>query len=87
MSDHANPKSRVVTRTGKPDDPLGQDARDFWACAARMAENALCGRNAEAMREEIRTVKQRLGMTSVRNGVAEPEEQERGPEARLDQIP
>jgi hypothetical protein len=26
-------------------------------------------------------------MTSVRNGVAEPEEQERGPEARLDQIP
>jgi hypothetical protein len=52
-----------------------------------MAENALCGRNAEAMREEIRTVKQRLGMTSVRNGVAEPEEQERGPEARLDQIP
>jgi hypothetical protein len=87
MPDHPKQPSRAVTQIGRPDDPLGYDTRDFWACAARMAEDALSGRNDEAMRKEIRKVEQSLGMTSVRNGVAEPEEQERGPEARLDQIP
>jgi hypothetical protein len=53
---------RAVTQQGLPEDPLGYDTRDFWACARAMAKAALSGRNRDAVREEIARAERRLGL-------------------------
>jgi prevent-host-death family protein len=51
---------RPMTLRGRIEDPLGYDTSDLPACASRMAEAALSGRNADAVRAEIARVRARL---------------------------
>jgi prevent-host-death family protein len=55
-------KARAVTQRGLPDDSLGYDTSDFWACAEAMADAALSGRNKLAVQAEISAVEMRLGL-------------------------
>lgn len=52
-------KRAVVHR--RASDPLGYDTRDLAACAARMADAAVSGRNKAAVRAEVERVRSRLG--------------------------
>jgi hypothetical protein len=49
-------KARAVTQRGLPDDSLGYETSDFWACAEAMADAALSGRNKLAVQAEISAV-------------------------------
>ena len=43
------------------DDPLGYDVRDLGAAARKMAEDALAGRNDDAVAAELNALRSRLG--------------------------
>jgi prevent-host-death family protein len=51
---------KAVVRRGLPEDPLGYDATDIKACARKMAEAALSGRNRPFVDAEIAAVKKRF---------------------------
>ena len=56
----ALPRRAAVVR-GREDDPLGYDTSDFLACARRMADAALSGRNRAAVEAELARVRRRFG--------------------------
>jgi prevent-host-death family protein len=51
---------KAVVRRGLPEDPLGYDATDIKACARKMAEAALSGRNRPFFDAEFAAVKKRF---------------------------
>jgi len=54
------PERRAVVRRGLPADPLGYDTSDMIACAKKMAEAALSGKNRPYVDAEIAAVEKRL---------------------------
>jgi hypothetical protein len=60
ISPGSQPPEPAVIR-GPRHDPLGYDTSDFMRCAAEMASRALSGANKEAVDEELRRVRARLG--------------------------
>jgi hypothetical protein len=57
---------RAVIQQGLPEDPLGYDTSNLRACALAMAEDALSGRDREAVRAEIKRAERRLGLGKSR---------------------
>jgi len=51
---------KAVVRRGTPEDPLGYDTSDFYACAKAMSEAALSGKNRAFVQAEIAAVEKRL---------------------------
>jgi PHD/YefM family antitoxin component YafN of YafNO toxin-antitoxin module len=51
---------KAVVRRGLPEDPLGYDTSDLVACARKMAEAALSGKNRPYVDAEIAAVERRL---------------------------
>ena len=64
---------RPVTVRGRVDDPLGYDTSDLRACALKMAEAALSGRNASAVKAELGRVRAKLAPARTWQHVAAQE--------------
>jgi len=58
----AGRKSKPKVVVGRPHDPLGYDTSDFWAYARQVADDALSGRNRDAVEMEVQAVERRLGI-------------------------
>lgn len=54
----AEPRGAVIRHR---DDPLGYDVKDFGSAARKMAEDALAGRNDDAVDAELNSLRNRLG--------------------------